>query len=88
MKKKKPRILNEEPKEPSTIKKAWNLSKSILDYAKSGFKNTPQDKYKERLTVCDSCELLDEINGTCTVCGCVMAVKAKWHVEKCPKGKW
>tara|TARA_R110002012_G_scaffold230276_1_gene402973 strand:- start:7260 stop:7490 length:231 start_codon:yes stop_codon:yes gene_type:complete len=74
--------------EPNMLNKMWNLSKSLLDYAKSGFDDTTQEKYKERLTICDSCELLNKKKGTCTVCGCVMSVKAKWDVEKCPENKW
>ena len=75
-------------KKPNIIHQAWNLSKSIVEYTKSGFKNTSEDKYKERLTICDNCELLDKKNGSCSVCGCIMSVKAKWDVEKCPKEKW
>jgi len=75
-------------KKPNIINKAWNLSKSLLDYAKSGFDDTSQEKYKERLTICNNCELLNKKKGTCTVCGCVMSVKAKWDVEKCPEDKW
>ena len=75
-------------KKPNIINKAWNLTKSIVDYAKSGFDNTSKEKYKERLTICNSCELLNKKNGSCSVCGCVMSVKAKWDVEKCPKEKW
>jgi len=75
-------------KKPNIINKAWNLTKSIVDYAKSGFEDASQDKYKERLTICDSCELLDKDNGSCTICGCIMSVKAKWDVEKCPENKW
>ena len=59
-------------KKPNIINKAWNLTKSIVDYAKSGFEDASQDKYKERLTIC----------------GCIMSVKAKWDVEKCPENKW
>ena len=70
------------------LNKAWNLTKSIVDYAKSGFEDASQDKYKERLTICDLCEFLDKDKGSCTICGCAMAVKAKWDIEKCPKGKW
>jgi len=73
---------------PNMLNKAWNLTKSIVEYAKSGFENTSKDNYKKRLTICDSCNLLDKDKGKCTVCGCVMAVKAKWEVEKCPKDKW
>lgn len=75
-------------KKPNIIKKAWNLSNSIIQYAKSGFDNTSKEKYKERLTLCNSCELLNKEKGTCTICGCVMSVKAKWDVESCPEKKW
>ena len=75
-------------KEPNTLYKVWNLTKSIVEYAKSGFENTSKERYKERLTICDNCELLDKKKGECSVCGCVMSVKAKWDVEKCPKAKW
>lgn len=74
--------------EPNMLNKVWNLTKSIVDYTKSGFENTSKEKYKQRLTICDSCELLNKEKGSCTVCGCIMSVKAKWDVEKCPENKW
>ena len=52
-------------KKPNIINKAWNLSNSIIQYAKSGFDNTSKEKYKERLTLCNSCELLNKEKGTC-----------------------
>ena len=79
---------NPVPDKPNMLHKAWNLTKSIVEYAKSGFENTAKDKYEERLIICDTCELLNKKKGTCKVCGCVMSVKAKWNIEKCPEGKW
>ena len=55
---------NPVPDKPNMLHKAWNLTKSIVEYAKSGFENTAKDKYEERLIICDTCELLNKKKGT------------------------
>lgn len=44
------------------------------------------ESYKERLSICNSC---DDFDGTkCKVCGCFMKVKAAIPMSDCPKKKW
>ena len=71
---------------PSTTQQVKNLSKSIYDYAKSGFKNVTTEQYKDRLNICNKCEFLDD--SRCTQCGCFIGVKAWIASEKCPIDKW
>lgn len=73
---------------PKLPQLAWNLTKSLVNYAKSGFENATKKKYKKRLSICDVCEFLDRKQSRCNSCGCIVVVKAKWEVEKCPEDKW
>ena len=43
---------------------------------------TPEDVYRERLAICQSCEEL--MNGTCRLCGCYVETRAAKKGQKCP----
>ena len=43
--------------------------------------------YNKRIKVCNECEYKSEI-GICKKCGCVLAIKARFEVFKCPLNKW
>ena len=42
---------------------------------------------EEKLTICGSCEYLDQ-NRVCTACGCGVDIKVKKRTASCPIGKW
>jgi hypothetical protein len=50
----------------------------------------PEELQKERLDMCNSCELYEESFGikVCSACNCWMAMKVKVKQAECPKGKW
>ena len=43
--------------------------------------------YTERFSVCKACENF-LYGSTCSVCGCVMQVRARLTDGRCPKKKW
>lgn len=43
---------------------------------------TPEDVYRERLTICQSCDHL--LNGTCRLCGCYVETRAAKRNQGCP----
>ncbi len=70
---------------PSVAQKAWNLSRSVLDFIwQPGF--VSPDEYKRRLAICDACEYRSG-NG-CRVCGCNLPIKARAKAWRCDLGKW
>ena len=73
---------------PSVTQMGKNLASSVFDYAKSGFKNTDDEKYEKRLEVCGGCESFEHSSSRCRECGCFMEIKAKMESAKCPLGKW
>ncbi len=44
------------------------------------------EEYKRRLSLCEACEKF-EYGSTCTLCGCVMQVRALLADGKCPYPK-
>ena len=52
-----------------------------------GIRLVSEEKYSERFTICSECENF-MYSSTCTVCGCVMQVRARLADGKCPKKKW
>ena len=71
---------------PPICKQAWNLTKSLADFASDGFKLVTKEEYAARLVICDSCEY--RRNTRCSKCGCNLAIKAKGRAFKCPENKW
>ncbi|MBR0365334.1 MAG: hypothetical protein IJH94_00855 [Clostridia bacterium] len=48
-----------------------------------GLRLIPDDEYERRLAVCYGCEKL-EYGSTCTLCGCVVQVRAMLADGRCP----
>jgi hypothetical protein len=49
------------------------------------------EQLKDRLDICRKCEfvrILPAVGEQCTVCNCLMALKAKMKFTSCPKEKW
>ena len=44
--------------------------------------------YKERLSICKTCEFYIKSVRMCKDCGCFMPAKAKIANIRCPKDKW
>ena len=50
------------------------------------FDRVSEEKYKERLSICRECDLLNA--GTCGACGCYVELRAAAKAGKCPRKKW
>ena len=55
--------------------------------AMRGVRMAGEDVYKKRLAVCGGCGKF-MFGSTCSVCGCVMQVRAMLADGRCPKKKW
>lgn len=69
-----------------TMYKIYSFVKSIIIWAYGGFKYVNEDKFLERLTICNPCNYRK--GSKCEVCGCYLKLKAKMASEHCPKGYW
>lgn len=55
-----------------------------------GIRLVPEQEYQRRFAVCTACEKF-EYGSTCTLCGCVMQVRARLADGRCPYpkgGRW
>lgn len=73
---------------PSLFQMSKNLlastAKHIANNATSASKKTQQC----RMTICKSCQFLQEDSERCLSCGCYVSIKTSWASESCPEGKW
>lgn len=47
--------------------------------------------FEKRMSICRGCEfvrVLPVVGEQCSVCNCVMALKARIKITACPKDKW
>ncbi len=76
----------------SLFQKATNYIRSLTSHALSGFPQTPEPDYIERLTICESCDRRKPNSWECMECGCPMDEKAAWAEQECalkePLKKW
>lgn len=84
---------NREPIETPDLKDmAKSATKSMVNWASSGFKIAPKEVYDQRLNECKACPHWDSEalanTGRCKVCGCSTVAKLRLATEKCPIGKW
>lgn len=71
---------------PSLPRRAWNLTKALLDFVADGARTVDQTTYEKRLTVCDGCE--ERQGNSCRQCGCRLGLKARGRAFQCPLGRW
>lgn len=45
------------------------------------------DKYLKKIETCKSCEEYKELTKTCSICKCIMPIKARLTGNTCPIGK-
>lgn len=68
--------------------KLHNLIVSTANYVKSGMQNVSDEKYKERLNICNGrssgviCPYFND--NKCDKCGCYFIAKLRMASEKCP----
>lgn len=71
---------------PSVKKRAWNLTKSLAQFASDGFRLASKDEYGRRMFICDQCDRRSE--NWCRECGCNLSVKVRGLAFECPIGRW
>lgn len=86
--------MTEEKKYPSLPEQGKNLAKfawDLLNYITDNEEKVlfvKDEVYKERVTICRSCEKFDELENRCVECGCYVPAKAKMILDSCPLEKW
>lgn len=71
---------------PGLLRMALSATKSMAQFAGSGFKTTPPEVRQRRLQVCSTCE--HHTGLRCKICGCFTSAKSRLLQESCPIGKW
>jgi tetratricopeptide (TPR) repeat protein len=71
---------------PGLLRMALTATRSMAQFASSGFKTTSPEVQRQRLQTCASCE--HHTGLRCKICGCFTAAKSKILHESCPIGKW
>jgi tetratricopeptide (TPR) repeat protein len=71
---------------PGLLRMALSATKSMAQFAGSGFKTTAPEVQRQRLQTCASCE--HHTGLRCKICGCFTSAKSKLLHESCPIGKW
>ncbi len=71
---------------PGLLRMALSATRSMAQFAGSGFKTTPPDVQRRRLETCATCE--HHTGMRCKICGCFTAAKSRLLHESCPIGKW
>jgi len=71
---------------PSITKQAWNFTKSLTKYVKSGMHDAGKEVFEQRIAVCNTCPWRKD--EKCSKCGCFIDVKAKWGTSTCPDDRW
>ncbi len=71
---------------PGLLRMALSATKSMTQFAGSGFKTTAPEVRRQRLQTCASCE--HHTGLRCKICGCFTGAKSKLLHESCPLGKW
>ncbi len=71
---------------PSMIQQAKNLTGSMVDYAKSGFKNRTDKEKAKCMAICKACDWSVEKAGTiwCPKCGCCSNLSTRLASKHCP----
>jgi tetratricopeptide (TPR) repeat protein len=71
---------------PGLLRMALSATRSMAQFAGSGFKTAPPDVQQRRLQTCAGCE--HHTGLRCRICGCFTTAKSKILQESCPIGKW
>ncbi len=78
----KSKTVDGEPVLPSLLQRTKNLAGDIGNITRSGFATVTKAALDARLAVCETCPM--KKSGSCAVCGCTLALKAKYAVEQWP----
>lgn len=85
-------IKSSPPPYPSNYQMLKNLLREAYKTVNQGLCGDRAIAYrstvKKRLEICSTCEKFDAQAKRCTICGCLMMVKANLEASNCPDGKW
>lgn len=73
---------------PGLIARAASFVKSAARHVAAGCPQVSDDEKQRRLSLCQVCPEFDAEKVKCRKCGCRLAVKASWQLEKCPLSRW
>jgi Family of unknown function (DUF6171) len=79
------------PKVPfkNKVRNLFNSIKNIaIDTSNGKEIMVTNDVYNKRFETCMNCSFLSDDKNTCTQCGCIVALKAKFQSSECPKHYW
>jgi hypothetical protein len=91
---KEPKVLSkpDQVKMPSKMAMAKNLSKSLINTAKTAVAGgkviASTDLASQRMSICKTCPWFVPKGQRCSKCGCVVPLKAYFEEEQCPIKKW
>lgn len=71
---------------PTLARMAGSFTKSMAQFAASGFQTVPKEVHELRVVACEACE--HRSGAQCQLCGCVIEAKGWLPHEDCPLGKW
>ena len=71
---------------PGLLRMALSATRSLTQFAGSGFKTTSPEVQRRRIETCATCE--HHTGMRCRICGCFTAAKSRLSHESCPIGKW
>lgn len=65
---------------------SYSLKDALIDTVTGSLEFADTKVYKERIAICEPCP--KNKCRTCTVCNCVIDLKARLNKSSCPLGKW
>lgn len=66
----------------------YNIFHVIRDFIKGDLKFATKKIAKDRLSICNNCEMRNHTLKICTICGCVISLKVKLKESSCPMDLW
>ena len=67
---------------------AAGFTRSMVDFAKDGFRLVSDEQYEERLAICHACDFYVRKANRCRKCGCGLRYKPRGRAFRCPVDKW
>jgi len=86
--------MSDDLQSPNLIEKGKNLAKfswDLINYIQNNHEKAlfvSDEVYKERVSICKSCDKYIELDNECSECGCYIPMKAKVILDSCPLEKW